>query len=132
MIDYENKHEPIRAAAAARSTHRPNVAIGVQNAPPVARQPNEYESDDVPSIARFARGRWEYVRYVATPRGRTMRWFQPSTYTKETLDSTHFTQLRNASQAGQATVNAIIEWETGQTIHEVVFQPTYSTTSNLI
>jgi hypothetical protein len=132
VIDYENEHEPIRAAAAARSTHRPNVAIGVQNAPPVARQPNEYESDDVPSIARFARGRWEYGRYVATPRGRTMRWFQPSTYTKETLDSTHFTQLRNASQAGQATVNAIIEWETGQTIREVVSQPTYSTTSNLI
>ena len=82
--------------------------------PPVARGANEYESDDMPSIARFARGRWEYGRLIATPRGRKLRWFQPTAFTAEELESANFRQLREtatAESAGQAEVVAVIEWE---------------------
>lgn len=74
------------------------------------RQQSEYESDDLPSSARFARGRWEYGRLVATPRGRTLRWFQPSAFTQDELDSAHFHKLRTDASAGQADV-AVIELE---------------------
>ena len=64
----------------------------------------------LPSSARFARGRWEYGRLVATPRGRTLRWFQPSAFTQDELDSAHFHKLRTDASAGQADV-AVIELE---------------------
>ena len=82
-----------------------------ESARPPRASPSQYESDDVPSIARFARGRWEYARYVATPRGRSLRWFQPSAFTESELDSAHFHQLREAASAGQADVAAVIQWE---------------------
>ena len=80
---------------------------------PPPRQQNDYESDDVPSIARFARGRWEYGRLIATPRGRVLRWFQPSAFTSGELESSHFQQLRDVAQAAMPQdVAAAFNWVT--------------------
>ena len=97
----------------SRSSGRADVTppAGDLSPAPTPPPPNQYESDDVPSTARFARGRWEYGRYVATPRGRSLRWFQPSAFTTDQLDNAHFRQLRTAASAGQADVAAIIHWE---------------------
>ena len=77
----------------------------------VARSPDNYESDNVPSTARFVRGRWEYGRVIATPRGRSLRWFQSSAFTAGELDNAHFSQLRLTATAGQAAMVNLIQWE---------------------
>ena len=78
---------------------------------PAVRNPNEYESDDLPSLARFARGRWEYGRYVATPRGRSLRWFQPAAFSDGDLGSVHFQRLRSDALEGPAETIALVAWE---------------------
>lgn len=106
--EYESKHE-------RRPPRAPRVAPPPQALPDraVPRQQSEYESEDMPSIARFARGRWEYGRQIATPRGLSLRWYQPSAFTQDLLDSTHFQQLRETvtTPAEQAEVHAVIQWE---------------------
>ena len=63
------------------------------------------ESDDLPSEARFERGKWLYGRYRATPRGKRLTWYVQSTFTETELQSPHFVQLRTAwNQAAPAPV----------------------------
>ena len=79
-----------------------------------ARQPNDYESEAMPHVARFVRGRWEYGRLIATPRGKSLRWFQPSAFTLAELESAHFRQLREATAAEQAVVASVVAWAHAQ------------------
>ena len=67
------------------------------------REPHLYESDAQPSIARYNRDRWWYGRNVATPRGRSLRWFLPKTFTQTELESPYFESLRAAHTAGLPT-----------------------------
>ena len=113
--DVERYEALLPAAKPPRSKKKEKSDVEASKAAPTAapnqRQPDEYQSDDVPSTARFARGRWEYGRYVATARGRSLRWFQPQAFTTQDLDSAHFRSLRDAALAGQATVAVIVDWE---------------------
>ena len=52
------------------------------------------ESDDLPHRAVFERGRWQYVRRMATPRGLRDRIFDSNIYTHAELESQHFKELR--------------------------------------
>ena len=58
--------------------------------------PAPQASDDLPSCACKRRGKWEYGRYIATPRGRTLRWFMARAFTEAELESAHFRALREA------------------------------------
>ena len=108
---YENTLEAVaqRVPKPKRRAVRAGDELLVHPRQPTRPQ-SEYESDDMPSSARFARGRWEYGRLIATPRGRTLRWFQPSAFTQDELDSTHLQKLRTDASAGQADV-AVMELE---------------------
>ena len=61
------------------------------------------ESDELPTLACQRRGKWEYGRYVATTRGRTLRWFMARAFTEAELDSPHFQALREAVEPAPAT-----------------------------
>ena len=115
VLEYEARADatpPARPPRRARPRpNAPAVADDNDSSRPTPRSPNSYESDNVPTSARFARGRWEYGRYIATPRGRTLRWFQAAAFTRSELDNAHFRQLREAASAGQAGVAAVIQWE---------------------
>ena len=75
--------------------------------PPIA-PPHQYDSDDLPIDAKFERGQWSYGRYVATPRGRKLRRFQPSAFTPAELDSPHFADLRNQWLASNPQLVAVV------------------------
>jgi len=77
----------------------------------VARLPDQYESELLPSISRFARGQWTYGRRVATPRGQRLQWFPSKQYTQEELSSDHFKTLRETTTHEQVLVAALTEWE---------------------
>jgi hypothetical protein len=64
--------------------------------PPAPRASSEYNSDDLPTQARFARGAWLYGRFIATPRGKALRWFAESAFTSTELSSAHFQALRRS------------------------------------
>ena len=67
------------------------------------------ESDELPYVAGFAKGRWQYTRRVATPRGLRDRVFDESVFTKTTLDSNHFVKLRATyNDTIPSTVAAVI------------------------
>ena len=100
------KNEKVRSKERKQKT-----ATEVLTSIPALRKPNEYESDDVPTTARYARGRWGYGRFMATPRGRRLRWFAPSAFTPEELNNAHFKMLRDVSSAKQADVALTISWE---------------------
>jgi hypothetical protein len=61
--------------------------------------PRGYESDENPSVAKLTRGAWTYGRFVATPRGKQLRWFAESAFPRNDLDSNHFQNLRNQAIA---------------------------------
>jgi len=77
----------------------------------VARSPDQYESELLPSISRFARGQWTYGRRVATPRGQRLQWFPSKQYTQEELSSDHFKTLRETTTHEQVLVAALTEWD---------------------
>ena len=102
-----------RAAAAHAPDDAPGAAAEPLDVmPPVAaadagaapRDENAYHSDDTPTTARFVRGQWSYGRYVATPRGRQLRWFAPSAFTTDEIESDVFEALRTRARQGMDPV----------------------------
>ena len=82
-IDADNNHDtsPVRPAR-----KRPNAPVREpehhQNTQP-SRATNV--SDELPSCARFARNAWSYGKWVASPRGRYLRYFPEQTFTEAEL-----------------------------------------------
>ena len=79
----------------------PDPLSSVAVPPPAPRASREYESDDLPNQARFARGAWLYGRFIATPRGKVLRWFAESAFTSTELSSAPFQALRQSWEAEQ-------------------------------
>ena len=82
-IDTDNNHDttPVRP-----TRKRPNAPVREpehhQNTQP-SRATNV--SDELPSCARFARNAWSYGKWVASPRGRYLRYFPEQTFTEAEL-----------------------------------------------
>ena len=66
--------------------------------PPAPRDPAP-DSEDLPCVAQFSKGRWQYGRNISTQRGHRLRWFDSSAFTPAELESTHFAALRAAAAA---------------------------------
>jgi hypothetical protein len=76
-------------AAAAPAADSPSSGAPVP-------QPH-YESDDLPSLARFERGEWMYGIWQATPRGRRMRWYPAAHFAADAASNdSHFATLRQS------------------------------------
>jgi hypothetical protein len=90
---YDAIHPP---NAAPPKTARKDPPAAVIDAPAEAEEQNEhdYESADLPHVARRAKGKWTYGRKIATPRGLQTRWFESSAFTPAELSSSHFASLR--------------------------------------
>ena len=68
---------------------------------------SDNDSDERPVEARVdSKDRWTYGRYVATPRGRVLRWFQPSAFLPTELESEHFENMRSSAKAAAAAAAA--------------------------
>ena len=94
LVDaYDAIHPP---NAAPPKTARKDPPAAVIDAPAEAEEQNEhdYESADLPHVARRAKGKWTYGRKIATPRGLQTRWFESSAFTPAELSSSHFASLR--------------------------------------
>ena len=66
--------------------------------PPAPRDPVP-DSEDLPCVAQFLKGRWQYGRNISTQRGHRLRWFDSSAFTPTELDSDHFVSLRSSATA---------------------------------
>ena len=77
--------------------------------PPLAPAPlvPSYVSDDEPTEAEFVRGAWRYGRRDATQRGTRVRWYPPSHFLPDQLDSEQFDGLRRAWRAANPLLAAV-------------------------
>ena len=84
------------------------TATGSPEPPPpaVASPVPSYVSDDEPTEAEFMRGAWRYGRREATQRGSRVRWYPPSHFLPEQLET--FESLRQAWRDSHPSLAAVV------------------------
>ena len=110
-----HKQQPTQAGdAVAASNPTVKVAPPTTGETVVAPPTASYESDDVPSLAKFERGQWFYGLKQASKRGSRVLWHPEKRFVDQ-LESDHFASLRAAwldSQGSNAAaVAALIAYE---------------------
>ena len=103
-------HSPRRrlhqAANIANPVPQPPAAANPAPAQPLV--PPNYVSEDEATEAEFSRGVWRYGRRDATQRGSRIRWYPPSHYLPEQLQSTAFEALRSSWKEANPTLATVV------------------------